>query len=252
MRLQALMLGLFLAFGLHPASAKEMTPEERTAFETAVHDYLLKNPEVIQDALNALQKKQEEATRNSRLSIIEDKNGPLFTSPASVSIGNPKADITIVEFFDYNCGYCKKGLPDMQKIVDTDKNVRIVLRDFPILSKESQEAAIVAMALKTQLAPEKFWAFHVSLMSAHGHVGKEQAVDAAREAGADMNRLAKDMTSESIRKNLAETMEFAQKLDISGTPSYVLGDEVVVGAVGYDDLAARIASLRKCGKSSCG
>jgi protein-disulfide isomerase len=239
-------------FVMNPASAKEPTTEERAAIEAVIKDYLLKNPEVIQEALAELQRRQEEQTRLARLKVIEDKNGPLFTSPAAISIGDPKGDITIVEFFDYNCGYCKKGLPDIQKILDGDKKVRIVLRDFPILSKESQEAAIVAMALKKQFEPAKFWDFHVKLMGTRGRIGKDQALGTAQEAGADMERLAKDMASDAIRSHLSETMEFAQQLDISGTPSYVLGDEVVVGAVGFEDLTARIAALRKCGKSSCG
>ncbi len=248
---QSLCLAILIALSPAPASAKELSAEEKAAFEAVIHDYLLKNPEVVQEALNALQRKQEEDSKIARLKVIEDKNGPLFTSGASVSIGNAKGDIAIIEFFDYNCGYCKKGLPDIQRILDTDKNVRVILRDFPILSKESQEAAVVALALKAQLPPEKFWEFHVNLMSVHGRIGKEQAMDAAKEAGADMARLAKDMGSEKIRNHLTETMEIAQKLDISGTPSYILGDEVVVGAVGFDDLSTRIASIRKCGKSSC-
>jgi protein-disulfide isomerase len=250
--LQSLFIGFALVAGLSVAHAKDISPAEREQFESVIRDYLLKNPEVIQEAMAALQKKQEDALRMARLSVIEDKNGPLFTSPASVSIGNPKGDITIVEFFDYNCGYCKKGLPDIQKIVETDKNVRVVLRDFPILAKESQEASVVAMALKAQVSPEKFWDFHVKLMSMRGKIGKDEALDLARESGANMDRLAKDMTSDAIRGHLTETMEIAQKLDISGTPSYVLGDEVVVGAVGYEELTNRIASLRKCGKSVCG
>jgi protein-disulfide isomerase len=251
-RFLAALLALFAVSAAAPLSAKELTGKERAAFEAVIRDYLMKNPEVIQEALEALQKKQEDATRVARLKVIEDKSGPLFTSPASISIGNPQADITLVEFFDYNCGYCKKGLPDIQKIVETDKNVRVVLRDFPILSKESQEAAIVAMALKKQVTAEKFWTFHVDLMSQRGQIGRDAALEAARSVGANMEQLANDMTSDSIRLHLTETMEIAQKLDISGTPSYVLGDEVVVGAVGFDDLSARIAALRKCGKSVCG
>ncbi len=252
-RLAALAAALFLAlFATLPATAKELSAEERAAFEQVIRDYLLKNPEIIQEAINELQRKQEEESRVARLKVIEDKSGPLFTSTAGMAIGPKDADITIVEFFDYNCGYCKKALPDIQKLVEGDRKVRVILRDFPILSKESQEAAIVAMALKKQLSPEQFWSFHVSLMSVKGRVGKEEAVDAAREVGADMDRLANDMTSDSIRSHLTETMELAQKLDISGTPSYILGDEVVVGAVGFDDLSTRIAAIRKCGKSDCG
>jgi protein-disulfide isomerase len=243
-----LALGTVLAA---PSLAKELTPAEKEAFEAVIKDYLLKNPEIVQEALAALQKKQEEQARLARVKIIEDKNGPLFTSDASIAIGASDADITIVEFFDYNCGYCKRGLPDIEKIVASDKKVRIILRDFPILSKESQEAAIVAMAVKKQLEPTKYWKFHVALMSERGRIGKDEALAAAKDAGADIGKLEKQMADDSIRKNLTETMEIAQALDITGTPSYVLGDEVVVGAVGFDDLTTRIANLRKCQKSTC-
>jgi protein-disulfide isomerase len=248
--LAAALFALGTVFSL-PAMAKELSPADREAFEAVIRDYLVKNPEIVQEALTALQKKQEDEARLSRVKIIEDKNGPLFMSDASIAIGAPDADITIVEFFDYNCGYCKRGLPDIEKIVASDKKVRLILRDFPILSKESQEAAIVAMAVKKQLSPDKYWKFHVALMSERGRIGKDEALAAAKDAGADLGKLEVAMKDDSIRKNLTETMEIAQALDITGTPSYVLGDEVVVGAVGFEDLTTRITNLRKCQKSSC-
>jgi protein-disulfide isomerase len=234
---------LLAASAAAPAVAKDLSDDERAAFESVIRDYLLKNPEIIQEAIQELQRKQEDQARIARLKVIEDKSSPLFTSEAGMVIGNPQGDVTLIEFFDYNCGYCKKGLPDIQKVIETDKNIRVILRDFPILSKESQ---------KKQLSPEKFWSFHANLMAQRGRIGEPQALEAAKEAGADMDRLANDMKSDAVRAGLAETMDLAQKLDISGTPSYVLGDEVVVGAVGFDDLSARIKSLRECGKSNCG
>jgi protein-disulfide isomerase len=243
---------LMAAFGLQgTTSAAELSPAERAAFEAVIKDYLLKNPEIIEQAIEALQKKKEDAARLARLRIVEDKAGPLFNSKTHVVIGSPSAPVTLVEFFDYNCGYCKKALPDMAKLVESEPAVKIILKDFPILSRESQEAAIVAMALKQQFEPKRFWDFHLKLMSERGRIGKEQAIDLAREMGADMDRLANDMTSDLIRAGLSETAELAQALDISGTPSYVLGDEVVVGAVGIEELQSRISAIKQCGKNVC-
>ncbi|MCC2108634.1 MAG: DsbA family protein, partial [Hyphomicrobiales bacterium] len=183
---------------------------------------------------------------------ISDNADALFRSAKSYTAGNPDGDVTVVEFFDYNCGYCKKTLDDLAKLAKENPDLRIVLRDFPVLGQGSMEAAQVAMAVAKQIQGDKFWAFHQALLGARGHAGKEQALAAAREAGVDMKRLEKDMKSPDIRAGYAEVMHIADKLSLTGTPSWVVGKEVIVGAVGYSELSKKIENFRKCGKTACG
>ncbi len=251
----ALLLGTCLTLGfvsLPPAAAQDVSAAQKKQFEAVIKDYLLKNPEVVREALVELDRREKEAETQARLKITTDMSGPLYTSPSNVIVGNPKGDVTLVEFFDYNCGYCKKGMPDLQKLVDTDKNVRIVLRDMPILSPGSVEASKIAIALKSQLSPEKFWEFHVKLMTARGTIGEAQALAAARDVGADIDRLSKDVKKPEVIAALEETGKLTEALNITATPTYVLGSEVMIGTADYADLKTRVDSIRKCGKSTCG
>jgi protein-disulfide isomerase len=235
-----------------PLAAQGLTDAQKQELGPLIREYLLKNPEVLQEAFTELQNKKEAEAVAMRQGVIGDKSSALYSTEFTGVVGPDDADVTIVEFFDYNCGYCKKALPDVQKIIESDAKVRFLLKDFPILSKESQEAAIIAMAVKKQLKGDKFFAFHVDLMGTKGRIGKEQALDAAKASGIDMARLEKDMTDPGIQATLQKTQELAQTLDITGTPSYIVGPDMVVGAVGFDDLSTRIANIRKCGKGECG
>ena len=168
-----------------------------------------------------------------------------------VSLGSRNPDVTIVEFFDYNCGFCKRGLADIQRVLETDKNVRLILKDLPILSEGSREAAAIAYAVKKQLAPDAYWKFHFALMSVKGSVGKDVALGVAKENGADMKRLEADLAKPGFEEAVEETKQVASALGISGTPSYVVAEDIVVGARGYEALSTRIANFRKCKKAEC-
>ena len=246
-----LFLALSLPFSVAQAQTPAFTESQKGALQEIIKDYLLKNPEVIQDAMIELEKRQKDSEQKARARITQDKSGPLFTAKHNVSFGNPKGDVTIVEFFDYNCGFCKRALVDLQRIVAEDKNVRIITKDFPVLGQGSVEAATVAVAAKQQLSPEKLWAFHQKLLTVRGQVGKQQAMDAAKEVGADMAKLTKDMESAAVRAAIEENVQIADALGLTGTPSYLVGDDIVVGAVGFDSLKSRVDSIRKCGKSAC-
>jgi protein-disulfide isomerase len=245
----ALILGLSAGAGL--AQAPAFSDAQKAALQEMMKEYILKNPEVIQEALVELDRRQKEGELGVRMKITQDKSGPLFTAKHNVSFGNPAGNVTIIEFFDYNCGFCKRGLADLQKLVAEDKNVRVITKDFPVLGPDSVEAAKVAVAAKQQLSPEKLWAFHQKLMSVRGKVGKQAALDAAKEAGADLSRIAKDMESAETRAAIEQNVQLADSLGLTGTPSYVVGDDIVIGAVGFDQLKERIESIRKCGKSTC-
>ena len=142
-------------------------------------------------------------------------------------------------------------MPDIVKLMQNDPNLKLVLKDFPVLGPGSVEAAKVASAVRNQLHGDKFWQFHYKLLNSHGPVGKAEALTVAREMGVDMERLAKDIESPDVTAGLNEVMHMADVLQINGTPTFVVGDAVVVGAVGYDELKAKLDAVHKCGKAAC-
>lgn len=168
-----------------------------------------------------------------------------------VSLGSRNPDVTIVEFFDYNCGFCKRGLNDIKQLVETDKNLRVILKDLPILSEGSKDAAAIAYALKKQVSPDTYWKFHFNLMGQQGRIGREEALGVAKSLGVDMKRLEADLAKPGFEDAVEETKMIASALGINGTPSYVVAEDIVVGARGYDALASRIANFRKCKKAEC-
>jgi protein-disulfide isomerase len=228
------------------ASAQSFSDDQKQAIEGIIKDYLLKHPEVLQDAMNAMEKKQQEADAEKARSTIKDNNATLFNSPHQVVLGNPQGNITMVEFFDYNCGYCKRALPDMLTLLKTDSNIKFVLKEFPVLGEGSVEAAHVAVAVRMQdPTGKKYIEFHQKLLGGRGPADKAHALAAAKDAGFDMARIEKDMNSDEVKATIDENMKLADALGVSGTPSYVVGSELVVGAVGLDSLKEKIAAARK-------
>ncbi|MGH6843107.1 MAG: DsbA family protein, partial [Methylocella sp.] len=178
-------------------------------------------------------------------------SGALFGGANQGVIGDPGGKITLIEFFDYNCGYCKRALSDLARLMKDNPDLRVVLRDLPILSPGSVEAAKVANAFLRQFQGEKFWEFHQKLLGARGPVGKEEALRVAKDLGADMAKLAKDAAAPGSTAGIEESGKLAKSLFVTGTPTYVIGEDVAVGAVGYDELEAKIVNIKKCGKAIC-
>jgi len=247
--------GMPVSFGLPSSSgqafAAEFSPAQKTEIETIIHSYLLEHPEVLREVSVELDRRQKLEEADLRTHAIDDNKQALFDSPFQAVVGNPKGKITLVEFFDYNCGYCKKALGDLASLIKQEPELRVVLKDFPVLGPNSVEAAQVASAARMQISGAKFWDFHQKLLMTHGAVGKEQALAVAKESGLDMDKLQKDMKDPSIRAGVEEIMKIADQLNLTGTPSYIIGNEVVVGAVGLDQLKAKVDALGKCGKTAC-
>jgi protein-disulfide isomerase len=228
------------------APAQSFSPDQRHEIESIVKDYLMAHPQLLQDVINELDKQQKEAAAEKARTNIKTNNATIFNSAHEVVLGNPHGNVTMVEFFDYNCGYCKHALPDMMKLLQSDPNLRFVLKEFPVLGEGSVEAAHVAVAARMQdPTGAKYIEFHQKLLGGRGAADKTRALAVAKEVGFDMGRLMKDMDSDEVKTTIAEDMKLADTLGIDGTPSYVVGDELVVGAVGYDDLQKKIAASRK-------
>jgi protein-disulfide isomerase len=246
-------LALGLGFGLAPivASADDFTPAQKKEMGEFIKDYLVKNPDVLRAAIESLDKHDKDVAELERKRTVTEQAGPLFSSKYQADVGNPKGGATLVEFFDYNCHFCKGALPDIAKLMKDDPDLHVVLKDFPVLGPGSVEAARVAAAARLQLPGDRFWPFHAKLLAMHGPIGKAEAMGVAKELGLDMAQLDKDMASKEVDAGLNQVMSMADSLQINGTPSFVVGDEVVVGAVGFDQLKGKIDSVHKCGRSMC-
>jgi len=229
-----------------PARAQSFSAEQREEIGKIVKDYLVAHPEVLQDAMAELEKHQQaEENEKHRAAVIANK-ATLFSSPRQVVLGNPQGNVTMVEFFDYNCGFCKRAMSDMLDLIKTDGNLKFVLKEFPVLGEGSVEAAHVAVAARMQdPTGKKYLEFHQKLLGGRGAADKARALAVAKEVGFDMARIEKDMNGDEVKKTIEENLKLADAIGVNGTPSYVVGEEVVVGAVGIDALREKINAERK-------
>jgi len=240
-----------LTLGAHAGHAQTFSDAQRSGIEKIIREYLVQHPEVLQDAIAALEKKQAADEAAKHEAAVSDNAHAIFNSPRQVVSGNPNGDVTFVEFFDYNCGYCKRAMTDMFDLMKSDGKLKVVLKEFPVLGPGSIEAARVAVAVRMQdKSGKKYMEFHQKLLGGRGQADKARALAVAKEVGLDMARLEKDMASDEVKATLDESMKLAEKLGLNGTPSYVIGKEVVVGAVGLDALKEKVNTAR-CGKASC-
>jgi protein-disulfide isomerase len=237
-----------LAIGMAaPAAAQGFSDAQRSEVERIIRDYLMRHPEVLQEAIAELEKRQLAADTERHKVAVKENRQLLFSSPRQVTVGNLQGDVTLVEFFDYNCGYCKRALQDLLNLMKADPKLKVVLKEFPVLGPASIEAAQVGAAVRMQdRGGKKYLEFHQKLLSGRGQVDRARAVAVAKEVGLDVARLEKDMTSDEVRATLEESMQLADKLGLNGTPSYVIGPNVVVGAVGYDALKEKVEAARAC------
>jgi protein-disulfide isomerase len=234
------------------AQGAVFTDQQKQAIGEIVKDYLIKNPEVLTEVIAELEKRQSEAQQVAQAGAVKETRQSLLNASHSYVVGNPSGDVTLVEFFDYNCGYCKKALADVQSLMKSDPKLRVVLKDFPVLGPDSVEASRVALAVKNQLQGQKLLDYHVKVMDTRGRVNGERAMTIAKEMGVDMGRLQKDVESAEIRNALQENMALGDKLSLSGTPAFVVGETVIPGAVGQGPLKKLVDNVRQCGKASCG
>jgi protein-disulfide isomerase len=242
-----------LALGAAPvvASAQSFSDSQRGEIEQIVKSYLLAHPEILEEVSAELSKRQATADALKHEAAVTQNADAIFKSPRGVTLGNKDGDVTFVEFFDYNCGYCKRAMIDMLELLKSDHKLKIVLKEFPVLGQSSVEAAQVAVAARMQdPAGKKYLDFHQKLLGGRGQADKARALAAAKEAGFDIAKIEKDMTSAEVRATLEENFRLAESMGMNGTPSYVIGKQVVVGAVGLENLKEKISTAR-CGKVSC-
>ena len=233
---------LMMAALVLPTAAKaEMTPEQKAEVETLVKQYILEHGEVLIESVNNYQKKQEEQANKDSQVKAKELLATLKDNKDVAVVGNPDGDVTVVEFFDYNCGYCKKAYDEIQSLMKDDKKVKIVLYDMPILGPESHEIAKWSLASKKQ---GKYWEYHQALMTHQG--GKDEAAlkKLAKDAGLDADKLAKDKDAPEIEAEIQKHLEVARSLGIQGTPGFLIDEKVFRGYIPYDAMKASIKEVR--------
>jgi protein-disulfide isomerase len=233
------------------ASAENFSGGQRGEIETIIRNYLIAHPEVLEEAMAELNKRQTAAEAEKHEASVAQNSDTIFNSPRGVVLGNKDGDVTFVEFFDYNCGYCKRAMTDMLDLMKSDSKLKVVLKEFPVLSQGSVEAAQVAVAVRMQdPGGKKYLDFHQRLLGGRGQADKARAIAAAKEAGLDVARIEKDLASPEVRATIEENFKLAESMGMNGTPSYVIGKQVVIGAVGLEGLREKIGVAR-CGKATC-
>ena len=223
---------------------------ERQEIEQIIRDYLLENPELLLEVQEAYERKRAIAERQQQLESIGAQQAAIFSNPSDPVVGNLNGSVTIVEFFDYNCGYCKRAMNDMLSMMESDSELRFVLKEFPILGEDSQDAHRVAHAFN-DLMPESYMEFHVRLLNHNGRANGDVAMRIATELGADEAALQARMKNGALNDRIRATYKLADDLGINGTPAYVVGDEVVAGALGEQVLTTKVANVRQCGSTIC-
>lgn len=223
-----------------PASRSGSNGLDVKDIEKIVHDYLLKNPSVIREAMQALDAQDRREQEQRVAAAIKENSSALFADPDSPIAGNAAGDVSVVVFLDYSCGFCRSTLPHLQTIADSDQGVRIVFKEFPILGSQSHHAAIAALAAARQ---GKYLEFHNSLLTSDS-IGDDGIKAISTELGLDYARLQRDMADPEIEKELNRNLRLGDALSINGTPAYIIGDQLVPGALDLESLQRFIAIAR--------
>lgn len=233
-------------FGKAQSNSTEPISADQARVEQIMRNFLTKNPEILVEMTTELDKRQATQQAEQQQKTISENAAALFRSPVSHTAGNPDGDVTIVEFFDYNCGYCRRALTDVVKLTQDDGKVRLVLKELPIFGEESEGAAKIALAADKQ---GKYFEVHQKLFTEAGKADKAKGLRIAKELNLDMEKLEKDAEGDEVKKALDEAKDLAQKLNLQGTPLFLIGDRIVPGAPDdlYDQLKAKVAEVREKG-----
>jgi protein-disulfide isomerase len=237
-----LLMGALALLSPRPAAASDFTPDQKKQIEAIIQDYLENHPDMLLKAIEKADDKLKADAKDKAAKTLADHHQQMFDDPASPTAGNPKGNVTLVEFFDYRCPYCKQVEPSLEKLLGDDRQLRFVYKEFPVLGPDSEIAAHAALAARKQ---GRYDEFHRAMMAATGHIDEGVIYKVAASAGLDVDRLKQDMKAPDVDKEINDNIELGQTLEIDGTPAFVVGNTIVPGAVSLNDLQQLIASARK-------
>ncbi len=214
-----------------------------------IEEYLLNNPDILIAMSNLLQQEQENQTNAQTGEALVEMYDEIYNDPDNIILGNPNGDVTLVEFFDYNCPFCAQVMPHITSLIDADPNLRVIIKEFPVLGKNSEETSAISLAFYK--AGGDYWAFHEKLFAIRGTITAKKALDIAQDMGVNRASLELSAASEDINRIIQNSYAIAQKLNINGTPAFIIGDEIIPGAVDLEQLELRIKNMRECNKTQC-
>jgi len=235
----AYLLAAVMSLGAMAASAEDLSEEDvkRLALEA-----ILENPDIVMQAVEILRQRDEQAKAEGAKTVLDQQRDLLERDPNAPVIGNPDGDVTVVEFFDYNCPYCKRAAPIVKGVIAGDGNVRVVYREWPILGEGSVFAARAALAARNQ---GKYEEFHWALMGLNGRANEASVMKAARALGLDEDKLRADMNAPEVDAHIQVSMDLARGLGFTGTPSFVIGDALAPGLIEQAQMEQLISTVRE-------
>ncbi|MBV0911681.1 DsbA family protein [Anianabacter salinae] len=222
-----------------------MTDTERDAFGAAVRDYLMDNPEVLMEAIGVLEARQAEAQAEGDVALVRTNADDLFDDGFSWVGGNPDGDITIVEFMDYRCGYCKRAHPEVAELIESDGNIRYIVKEFPILGEQSVLASRFALSVQQIAGDEAYGRIHDRLMTLRADISEASLVALATDEGLDADAIMAGMAAPEVERIIAENRALGQRLQINGTPSFIFGDQMLRGYVPLDAMRDVVEEQRQ-------
>lgn len=233
-----------LASGAFAQELKPMTDEERALFRAEVRAYLFENPEVIMQAVEILQNREAENQAQADIDLVTENADAIFNDGYSWVGGNPEGDIVLVEFLDYRCGYCKRAHGEVAELLETDGNIKLIVKELPILGDASVLASRFAIAVKQVAGGDSYKAVGDALMSFQGDITMPALTRLGNTFGLDMDAIEARMNSDEVTAEIAATRELAGVLAISGTPTFVMQDELLRGYLPLDQMQAIVADKR--------
>jgi protein-disulfide isomerase len=244
LRVAAFALATMAPLGAGALDLDSLDDGQRAAFRAEVRAYLLENPEVLLEAIAVLEERQSAAQSDDEATLIAANAQALFENPTAWAGGNPEGDVTLVEFLDYNCGFCRRAHPEVMELLEFDDNVRLVLIEMPILGPDSELAARFALAVRQTAGDAAYGEVHDRLMGSTGPVGAAVLTRVAVDMGLDMAVLEPVMQGPEVTAILGENLALAQRLGISGTPTFVVGDRMLRGYVPLADMLDIVDEVR--------
>ena len=236
-----LVFGISLTFG---AIAGSFSDDQKKEMEETIHSYLMEHPEILNEMVEKLKVKEENDAASALTTTLSTSSQNIFHNASDGVIGNPSGDVTIVEFMDYNCSWCRKSIKNVQELVKKDKNIRVVMKEWPIFGEGSEAGARAAMAAAKQ---GKYWELHQALFAFQGQVTPEVVAQVAKASGLDMKKLKEDMAAADVDANLASTLKLASALKFTGTPGFLVNKNVFPGYMELSRMESMVAEERAKG-----
>lgn len=215
----------------------------RDELEQIVIETIMKNPEVILKSVEMMQVKQQQEEEDRARQAVEAYGKSLFEDKDAPIAGNPDGDVVVVEFFDYNCGYCKRSLATVTQLVNADKNVKVIFKDYPVIAPSSEPAARAALAMNI-MSPDRYFDFHSALFRMNGQFDEDNLAAVAEGMGLDKEKFLETMQSDTVTKRLDKNRELAAKLGLRGVPVFIVGTELFPGAIDYDTMKEAVDKAR--------